>query len=312
MSDKKWLIIVNPNAGAGKCKRDWPGIEKILREELPGFEPVFTNRRFHAMIIARNKINEGFTRIVVVGGDGTLNEVINGLFAQKQYQTTDITLGMIPVGTGNDWSRMFGIPFDYREAARVIKTGNTFVQDAGRVVFTKQNRKLGRYFINIAGIGFDAIVTKRSNELKEQGKNSQVLYFMNIFAKLFGYRHFTASLIIDGTTYQHDIFSMNVGICKYNGGGMLQVPDAVADDGQFDLTIIKKMRKLEVIRSLPKLYNGQIKTHPKVQSFMGKNIIIDSPRSIYLETDGESLGHTPFEFEIIPRSVRIITGKFSA
>ncbi len=312
MSDKKWLIIVNPNAGAGKCGRDWPTIEKILSEELQAYEIAFTVRRFHAMIIARNKIKEGCKKIIVVGGDGTLNEVINGLFAQKQYKTTDITLGMVPVGTGNDWSRMFSIPQNYREAVKTIKNGNIFIQDAGRVIFTNQGRKTGRYFINIAGIGFDAIVTKRSNELKEQGKNSQVLYFMNIFAKLFGYRHFTASLNIDGITYHHDIFSMNIGICKYSGGGMIQVPDAIADDGQFDLTIIKKMRKLEVLRSLPKLYNGRIKSHPKVQSFIGKNIIIDSRRSVYLETDGESLGHTPFEFEIIPRSVRIITGKKSA
>ncbi|HYW95974.1 MAG TPA: diacylglycerol kinase family protein [Bacteroidales bacterium] len=312
MSDNKWLIIVNPHAGAGKCGRDWPVIEKILREELQPYELAFTSRRFHAMIITRKKISEGFKKIVVVGGDGTLNEVINGLFAQKQFKTTDITLGMIPVGTGNDWSRMFGIPFDYHEAVKTIRQGTTFIQDAGRVVFTKQDRKLGRYFVNIAGIGFDAIVTRRSNELKEQGRSSKVLYFMNIFAKLFGYKHFQASMSIDGMNYQHDIFSMNIGICKYSGGGMMQVPDAIADDGQFDLTIIKKMGKIEVLRSLPKLYNGQIKKHPRVQSFIGKNIVISSTRSVYLETDGESLGHTPLEFEIIPRSVRIITGKKSA
>ncbi len=308
MPYKKWLVIVNPNAGAGKCGRDWPLIEEILRDEIGNFELALTVRRFHAMIIARNKINEGFKKIIVVGGDGTLNEVINGLFAQKQFNTTDITLGMIPVGTGNDWSRMFGIPFGYNDAVKTIKKGHTFIQDAGRVVFTKQDRTQRRYFINIAGIGFDAIVTKRSNELKEKGKNGKVMYFMNIFAKLFGYRHFLATVNIDGTIYHHDIFSMNVGICKYSGGGMIQVPDAIADDGKFDLTIIKKMRKLEVIRSLPKLYNGQIKKHPKVQFFIGKTIQINSPKSVYLETDGESLGHTPFEFEIIPRSVRIITG----
>ncbi len=303
----KWLVIVNPNAGAGNCKKDWPGIKELLETKNFDYEAVFTRKRFHAIIISRQKIREGFRKVIVVGGDGTLNEVINGLFAQKDFPTTEITLGLIPVGTGNDWARMFGISSEYEKALETIKKGNTFIQDAGRVLFMNKNQKQGRYFINIAGLGFDAVVTKKTNKLKERGKKSRLLYLWSIFAGLFGYKHMKANFTIDGTEYTNDIFSMNIGICRFNGGGMIQIPNAIPDDGKFDLTVIKKMRKLEIIRSLPTLYNGKINKHPKVLTYIGRKILIDSVKTVFIETDGENLGHTPFEFEIIPKSVKVIT-----
>ncbi len=306
MSDQKWIAIINPNAGAGRCAKDWPKISDLLKKYNVSFDTAFTERRFHAMILTRNKIREGYKKIIIVGGDGTMNEVINGLFAQKNLVTTDITLGMIPVGTGNDWARMFGISFKYEEAIKTLIKEKTFIQDAGRVIFTRKDQKIGRYFVNIAGIGFDALVTKKSNLLKEKGQGSKLLYFWNIFTSLFGYKHFHAELNIDGNTHEYDIFSMNVGICQYNGGGMMQLPDAIPDDGIFDLTIIKKIGALGILRSFPVLYNGKIKSHPRVISFNGKSIFVNSTKTIFLETDGESLGHTPFEFEIIPQSVKIV------
>ena len=307
-----WLVIVNPNAGAGKCGEDWPEISKILHDENMNFHIEMTNRRFHALILTRNKISEGYRKIIVVGGDGTLNEVLNGVFAQQEIPTTEITLGMIPVGTGNDWARMFEISKDYRKAIQIIKTGKTFVQDAGKVSFMKSERQFKRYFLNIAGIGFDALIASKSNRLKEKGKRNALVYFWNIFLGLFNYHFFSANVSIDGKQSSLNIFSMNVGICKFNGGGMMQVPDAIPNDGIFDLTIIKKVGRFSVLKSLPMLYNGKIKKHPKVVSFNAKSIKIESGKSVFLETDGESLGHTPFEFEIIPRSVKVITGKRSA
>jgi YegS/Rv2252/BmrU family lipid kinase len=306
MSEKNWLAIINPNAGAGKCARDWPKIKNLLEIHQVRFDPVFTERRYHAMVLSRKMIREGYTKIIVVGGDGTMNEVINGLFSQKALTTTDITLGMIPVGTGNDWARMFGISFQYEEAIKTLIKGKTFIQDAGRVLFNRSDRQVGRYFINIAGLGFDALVTRKSNNLKERGKSSKLLYFWNILTSLFGYKHFHAAVTVDGNLHECDIFSMNVGICQFNGGGMKQVPTAIPDDGIFDLTIIKKIGKFEILRSLPVLYNGKINSHPKVISLNGKKIQINSTKMIFLETDGENLGHTPFEFEIIPRSVKIV------
>ena len=299
-------------AGGGKTKKDWPLIAQILQREGIRYEPFFTDRRLHASIIARNKIKEGYSKIIVVGGDGTMNEVINGVFAQKRILTTEVMLGMISVGTGNDWAKTFNIPADYEGAVRTIKQQKTFIQDAGLVNYRKNGKEWNRYFINIAGLGFGAKVVERTNRMKEKGKSGPMLYFYNIFYSLMQYRSKKAVIEIDGTSYDRKIFSLNVGIGKYNGGGMIQVPHAIADDGLYSITLIKKIGKLNVIANMKKLYNGNIVNHSKVETYMAKSVQIDGSSLLKLETDGESLGHGPVRFEIIPRSIRIVSGEMSA
>lgn len=312
MNKSTWITIVNRAAGGGKTERDWPGIELLLRKHQVDFEPHFTSRRLHASIIARNKIKEGYSKIIVVGGDGTMNEVINGLFSQGAIKTTEVMLGMISVGTGNDWAKMFNIPLGYEEAVKTIKKQHTFIQDAGLVSYRKNGKEWKRYFINIAGMGFGARVVERSNRMKEKGKSGAFLYFYNIFASLMRYRSQRAEIEIDGTTYDRNIFSMNVGIGKYNGGGMIQVPHAVADDGLYSITLIKKMGKLNVLANVKRLYNGRIVEHSRVETYMARSVQIAGSKRLQIETDGESLGHGPVRFQIIPRSVRVISGELTA
>jgi len=304
---KTWLVIVNPNAGRKKGLRDWEEISSLLSKYRIYYKAIFTERPEHAIEISRTQIESGFRNIIVVGGDGTMNEVVNGVFSQEACSTTDITLGMITVGTGNDWGRMFGIPQDYEEAIRTLLRNNTFIQDAGSVQYLKESNTENRYFVNIAGLGFDAEVVRKSNRMKERGKGGVLMYFANIFTSLLNYKHVNALIDIDGMAVENLVFSMNVGICKYSGGGMIQVPNAVPDDGLFDMTVINAMRKTKVVRSLRRLYNGTINEHPRVDSYTGKLIRVDSSEKIHLETDGETLGHTPIEFSIIPRSIRVIT-----
>ena len=312
MSKSNWIAIVNTAAGGGRTKKDWPLIAQILQREGIRYEPYFTDRRLHASIIARNKIKEGYSKIIVVGGDGTMNEVINGVFAQKRILTTEVMLGMISVGTGNDWARTFNIPSDYEGAVRTIKEQKTFIQDAGLVNYRKNGKEWKRYFINIAGMGFGARVVERANRSKEKGKSGPMLYFYNILFSLIQYRSKKAVIEIDGTSYNRKIFSLNVGIGKYNGGGMIQVPHAIADDGLYSITLIKKIGKLNVIANMKKLYNGKITQHSKVETYMARSVQIDGSALLKVETDGESLGHGPVSFEIIPRCVTVISGDMSA
>jgi len=312
MNKSNWIAIINLTAGGGKTERDWLSIEQILHKEGIRFEPCFTSRRLHASIIARNKIKEGYSKIIVVGGDGTMNEVINGVFAQKRIHTTEVMLGMISVGTGNDWAKTFNIPSDYEGAVKTIKRQLTFIQDAGLVNYQKNGKEWKRYFINIAGMGFGAKVVERTNRMKEKGKSGALLYFYNIFYSLIKYKSKSAVIEIDGTSYKRSIFSLNVGIGKYNGGGMIQVPHAIADDGLYSITLIKKIGKLNVLVNIKKLYNGTITKHSKVETYMAKSVQINGSNLIKLETDGETLGHGPVSFKIIPRSIRIVSGEMSA
>ena len=312
MNKSNWIAIVNQAAGGGKTERDWPRIRQLLDKHGILYEPHLTSRRLHASIIARNKINEGHSKIIVVGGDGTMNEVINGVFAQRRIHTTEVMLGMISVGTGNDWARMFNIPSDYEGAILTIKQQKTFIQDAGLVNYRRNGKEWKRYFINIAGMGFGARVVERSNRMKDQGKSGPFLYFYNIFYSLLKYRSQQAEIDIDGMTMDRRIFSLNVGIGKYNGGGMIQVPHAIVDDGLYSITLIKKIGKLNVLANIKRLYNGSITNHSRVETFMGKTVQIAGPDLLKVETDGETLGHGPMSFQIIPRSVRVISGELTA
>lgn len=305
----EWFVIVNPNAGRRKGEKDWLEIAALLNEAEIRFVNVFTEHPNHAVKLARKYIEAGYRRIIVVGGDGTLNEVVNGVFTQKRFPTKDILLAMIPVGTGNDWGRSFGIPHTYREAIQVIRDCKVVNQDAGRVHYMQGELPKHRHFINMAGLGFDAMVAKRTNKVKQEGKGGPFSYIISLLASLITYQPTISQVSVDGQQIDADIFSMSVAICRFNGGGMMQAPDAIPDDGLFDVTIINRVSRFVVVKSIKKLYDGTFLKMPQVKTFRGAKVEIESNPALYLETDGESLGHTPMQFEVIPLSVSVVVGK---
>lgn len=217
-------------------------------------------------------------------------------------------MGMIPVGTGNDWGRMYKISTNYKAAIQTILEGKTYIQDVGRVSFQMGDLKKNRFFLNVSGLGYDALVAHETNIQKDQGKGGPLSYFINIFKGLFKYKIANAEIIIDGESVKTSLFSMNVGICKYNGGGLMQLPYAIPNDGLLDITVIGKIGKFFIIRHANKLHDGSFVKLPQIKTFKGEKIQINSfpKKSIYLETDGESMGHTPMEFTIIPASLQVI------
>lgn len=311
-SNNKWLVIVNPNAGKRRGEKDWTEISGLLTQAGFEFITEFTQQRDHAISLTQDYIRQGFRKIIVVGGDGTLNEVINGIFIQEEVKTTDIIVGMIMVGNGNDWGKMYNLTTDYRKAVEILKKQRLFIQDTGLVRYYKGEQEFKRYFVNIAGMGYDALVVKMTNNTKEKGGGGALVYLVNLIKGLFSYHHSYLDIEIEGkSVYKGKVFSMSVGICKFNGGGMMQLPFAVPDDGLFDLTIFKDVKKMTVIKHIKKLYSGTFTHLPFVQTHQGESVSIFSmdANPSYLETDGESLGHTPFTFQILPKTMKIISGK---
>lgn len=303
---KNWFVIVNPNAGKGRGEKDWKHIASLLSKEGLHFDAKFTGRKGHAMRLATEAINSGYRKIITVGGDGTLNEVINGVFLNSVCHTTDVSLGLIPVGTGNDWGRMFDIPLNYAGAVNIIKENNTLLHDAGMIAYFEGKERKIRYFINIAGIGFESAVVKRTNYQKERGHGGKLIYLYNLIITLFSYKNKKVRLTIDSEKKKVKIFSINIGNGRFCGGGMRQTPDAIPDDGLLDVTVITGMGKFEIIRNLGILYNGKILEHPKIHGYRCKDLVVDSNSPIYTEADGEFLGHTPATFSIIPSALKII------
>jgi YegS/Rv2252/BmrU family lipid kinase len=304
--NQEWFAIVNPNAGNGKGRKDWNRIADILRKNDIRFNMKPTERKGHATEFTRELIAGGYRKIISIGGDGTLNEIINGIFTQDHCPASEIILGLIPVGTGNDWGRMFGIPLIYEGAVQVIKEYKIMLHDIGVISYYTGEEKQKRYFINIAGLGFESIVVKKTNKQKDKGMSNKAIYFYNLLSSLLQYRNTFADITIDGKSTRAKIFSINVGNGRYCGGGMRQTPDALPDDGLLDITIIKEMGRIEIIRSLKLLYDGTILSHPKVDGYRSNNLKVSSDSILYVEADGESLGHTPVEFGIIPSAVNIV------
>jgi YegS/Rv2252/BmrU family lipid kinase len=302
------MVIVNPNAGNGKGKKDWNKISALLKKEGLSFTVEFTKSKGHAINLALEAIASDFRKIITVGGDGTLNEVVNGVFTNKICPATEIVLALIPVGTGNDWGRMFGIPLDYEKAVEIIGEHKTLLHDIGLLSYYNGNEKKNRYFINIAGLGFESVVVRKTNIQKDKGYGGKLIYFYNLLTSLMAYKNTPAEIIIDGETSHADIFSLNVGNGRYCGGGMRQTPRAVPYDGLLDVTIIKGMGKFEIIRNLKILYDGRILQHRKIDGYKCKSVKVSSEIPMYAEADGESLGQTPVEFSIIPDALNIVYG----
>ena len=309
MMDARWFVIVNPVAGSGKGLTDWPIISKLLRDNGVPFDAVFTERKYHATELTVEAVNHDYRHIIVVGGDGTLHECVNALFIQKKVAPTDVTLAVIAVGTGNDWVRMFGIPRQYTDAIRAVVSGNTFLQDVGRVSYFESKFPQVRYMANMAGVGFDAIVNRAYNRLKERGTRGKWVYVISAVLAMFQYRSKKMRVWIDDRLALEDtIFSAAVGIGKYNGGGMQQTPNAIADDGLFDMTTIRKLSYFNVIRFFGSLYNGTIYNVPNSRFFRGRRITIEIEPESVIEIDGEALGYSTFRFEVIRRAIKVIVG----
>jgi diacylglycerol kinase (ATP) len=305
---EKWLTIVNPNAGNGRGFKDWNKISSLLSDTGLQFETRFTLAKEHAIALTREALSEGYRKFITVGGDGTLNEVLNGVMTSEDCDPASTCLGLIPVGTGNDWCRMFGIPTSYAKAIQILKEGKQMLHDVGEIRFFEGDEERTRYFLNTAGLGFESVVVKRTNSQKEKGHSGKTIYFYSLLMGLLSYKNTKSEIIIDGESKTANIFSVNVGNGKYCGGGMRQTPNAVPDDGLLDVTVINGVGKLEIVRSLNMLYNGKILNHPKIDGYRCRSLQVNPEQCLWIEADGESLGHTPAGFSIIPSAVNIVYG----
>jgi YegS/Rv2252/BmrU family lipid kinase len=302
----KWMLIINPKAGNGKGEREWENISKMMSfEEIP-FDHKFSTHPFHAIEIVKQKIAEGYRKFVAVGGDGTLHDVVNGIMQEENEIIKESCVAVIPVGNGNDWCRTYNVPFDYASAIQVIKKEKHILQDLAQISFIENGEQKNRYIINMAGIGFDAVVCQKVTQQKEKGKSGQTRYLINLFSSLMSYKSMSASVEIDGKKTDGELFTMNVGVCQYNGGGMKQLPKALPADGFLDVMITRKISKSKIIRKIKMLFDGSFIELPEVMSCKAKNVKVNSQTHLLIEIDGEIMGGNPYEFNLIPKAINVV------
>ncbi len=304
------FVIINPNAGNGKGKKEWHTIMSILDNCSFSYKPEFTSQKKDASKLVKEAINNGYRNIIAVGGDGTLHEIINGIMEQDTVPSKEIYVGLIPVGTGNDWGKMFDIPMDYEGAVRVLKERRCYKHDIASLTHHQDGVVQKSFFLNVAGTGFEAKVIKRSHDRKNRrGKSNGTTYMTSLLASLISNKNQEATITIDGVAIRKKIFSINIGNGKYCGGGMRQAPDAIPNDGLLDVTVINDLSIPEVIMALKYLYNGRIYEHPKIDGYRARKIVVESDIPMFSEADGELLGHTPLEFEVIPNAINVIINR---
>lgn len=275
------------------------------------FDAFLTEYPGHAIDMTLEMIRDkGYRNVISVGGDGTNNEIINGIFRQHQVPTREIKMGVIPVGTGNDWRRTFDFPIDYQENINTIKNGHTILHDIGKVTYYNNGNPQERYFLNAAGTGLNEMVCSRTNQLKSQGKGGSVRYMLSTASCLFSFKCVRIKLEIDDKEVLEDeILSLSVGNGKYNGGGMMMMPNAVPDDGWFDITVVKKVSMMKFAANISHVYDGTfVNKLSEVSLFRGKKIRITSipAHMLLLETEGETLTNSPFDFEILPQAINMV------
>lgn len=273
------------------------------------YEAVLTTRPLEATEIAQRAVRESRPVVVAVGGDGTLNEVVNGFFHNGAPLPTSSKLAMIPLGTGGDFRRTLRISTDTKQAVDVLRNGLVRRLDAGCVTYqTADGATAARHFINIAdaGLGGD-VVYQMGNGTKRFGS---VSYRLASFRALLGYRNRPMTVVIDNATYElPKAQQVVVANCQYFGGGMQMAPSASPTDGVFDVILIKDAGKIESIRGINDLMAGRHldNVNPHYELVYGKRVSVTSPHRVRLDIDGEAVGFLPALFEIQPAAIEFIT-----
>jgi YegS/Rv2252/BmrU family lipid kinase len=303
----KTMVIVNPASSNGKTNIIWPDIKNRLEKENLEFDFSATSCQSEATHFAREALHKGYETIISVGGDGTLNEVVNGFFENGQLINSSAKLGLIAAGTGGDFIRTLEYPRDYAQACRLIARGHTRQIDIGKSEYYDHKEQLReRYFINVAGFGMDGAVVDRVNRTsKFFGGFISFLY--GTLAALTQFKSLSVSLQIDDElVWEGPITAVAVANGQYFGGSMQIAPEAVIDDGIFEIILVKGMPKTKLLQSLPTIYSGAHVHDPNVSCFKGTKVKAVSTERVLLEVDGEQPGVLNAEFSIMPKILNII------
>ena len=294
-----WLVVLNPISGQGRAMHHRHEIEAVLRRHGIDFALEISERPGHAIEIVSGAIRSGCRHVLAVGGDGTVNECANGIFRQDAVATTEITLGVMPIGTGNDWARTHRIPKDYAEVAALMAAETSRLHDVGVAEFDGAKR----HFINVAGIGFDAHVV----EALPDRTLGPMAYLVGLVKGLLSYTAVPLRLTFGERKLEARAFVLFFAIGRFCGNGMNVAPQAEVDDGLFDVTLVQELSRWEVLKSLRKLFDGTLLTHPKVLALREAWGAVETAIAQPVEADGELIGHAPVRFSILPRALRVIT-----
>ena len=297
---RRVAVVLNPASGRGQGARRRIELERLLKAESGRIGQIGsvqwriyeTDHAGGGTEAAGRAVEDGAEVVAAAGGDGTYGEVVNGIMG------TGVRLAILPLGTGNDFSRGLGLNTDLALAVHTLFHGTPRRIDLGITG--------GRYFINIAGCGFDAVATERVNRGFRWLRGTPA-YIAAVLQTLMSYKAARMTLEIDGEVIEKRAMLCSIANSSSYGGGMMVAPDARIDDGLFDICILAEAGKVEFLRAFPRVFKGTHVTHPKVTMFKAKRIRVESDPQLPVLIDGDVLARTPAEFEIVPGAIEVMS-----
>jgi diacylglycerol kinase (ATP) len=295
------VFLVNPASANGSTGRRWP--ELARRAAAAGLEgaTLFSERQGHLAELAREAALDGAELLVVVGGDGSVNEVVNGLAGLGRQPA----VAVVPRGTGWDFSRTFGIPRKIDDAVQIALQGDVRTIDLGRASYRAwDGSDATAWFANVASAGMSGAIAKRANETSKAlgGKAS---YLWATFAVFSGWAATEIEVAVDGERRAGPMFDVVVANGRFFGGGLEICPEAEPDDGLFDVLTIGDVTKRDLVQTMPRMYRGTHLPHPKAELLRGSSVTVKSETPLPIELDGEQPGTTPVTFEVAAGALRL-------
>lgn len=306
------LVIVNPKSASGATRDNWSAIASDLRTHFGPFQVAFTKGPADGIDLAKRSAEEGRKFIIACGGDGTINEIANGILLSK----TDCELGIFPSGTGGDFRRTLGIPSELREAARALRDGQTRSIDVGKVTFQdRENETVSRFFLNVSSFGLAASIIERVksstslNWLPLDTVRGRASFALSTLQEVVGLDSTRVRVKIDdGEEKSLTTVNFCVANARYFGGGMMIAPEAKLADGSLDVINIGDIKTAKIILNAYTLYRGTHLDLPEVKDTLAKRIEarpFNDLDEVHIEVDGELLGKLPAIYEVVPNALRI-------
>jgi len=298
--DLRTVFLVNPASAGGTTGRRWPELaHRAAALGLAG-DALISEEPGGLTSLAREAIAGGAERLVVVGGDGSMNEVVNGAAG-----ASGVEVAVIARGTGWDFVRTHGIPRDLEQAVDVALTGEIRTIDLGLVTFrTWAGAETRSYFANVASAGISGAIAQRANETSK-ALGGKISYYWSTLAVFVRWQTGEMRITVDEEAREGKIIDTLVANGRYVAGGMMMLPEAEPDDGLFDVLVIGDVTKRDLLFTLPKSYRGKHLPHPRLEVLRGRVVTVDADEPLPIELDGEQPGTTPARFEVVPRALRL-------
>lgn len=304
--DYEWLVLVNANASGGKGVKIWDKLSVAFVNQRINFHAYISHTEDEAKELIAAAIEKGRRKFIITGGDGAVNLFVNVIMLKFSAMLAEIIFAIVPLGTGNDFSKSLFEKFEIKKLLLAIQHKSVRSIDCGKITYENGNTQ---FFVNVAGMGFDALVVEDVNLAKKRGRDGKFIYLLYLIKHLFSYKYPVMHIKIKNYSKQKEFLTVLCGNGSYAGGGMKLVPNARPNDGLLHITLVERINLLKVILNIARLYSGSFLSLREVSELITEEIEISANKPVFMQLDGEKGDFLPAKISIINGVLNIISSE---